>query len=108
MRRIIAIVTLGLVAGCVGPQAENTATVDDRPALMVANAVSGSRLFVDGLDMGPVGNGAMAADADRPVLLEPGTHLIKVVGPAGGSYSEKVFVSGKGTRTVTVPAGAAP
>jgi hypothetical protein len=108
MRRILTLAALALLAGCVSPPAESVGNVDDRPALMVANAAPGSRLFVDGLDMGPVGNGAMAADADRPVLIEPGTHLVKVVGPSGGSYAEKVFVSGRGTRTLTVPAGAAP
>lgn len=108
MRRIIMITALALLAGCVSPPAETIGNVDDRPALKVANAAPGSRLFVDGLDLGPVGNGPLAADADRPVLLEPGTHLVKVVGPAGGSYSEKIFVSGHGTRTLTVPSGAAP
>lgn len=108
MRRILILTALALLAGCVSPPAESVGNVDDRPALMVTNAAPGSRLFVDGLDLGPVGNGPLAADADRPVLLEPGTHLVKVVGPTGVSYSEKVFISGRGTRTLTVPPGAAP
>jgi hypothetical protein len=32
---------------------------------------------------------------------------VKVVGPKGGAYSEKVFVSGRGLRKLAVPAGAA-
>ncbi|OAN50350.1 hypothetical protein A6A04_02855 [Paramagnetospirillum marisnigri] len=56
-------------------------------------------LVVDGLDLGPVGDS---------LLLEPGTHLDKVIGPSGGTYTETVFLSGRGNRTLTVPAGAAP
>ncbi|TAN59532.1 MAG: hypothetical protein EPN20_14920 [Magnetospirillum sp.] len=96
-RPLIGLITLALLGAC--SPAERINPTDDRPSLAIADAVSGSRLFVDGLDTGLVGD---------PLLLEAGTHMVKVVGPAGGIYSEKVFLSGRGTRTLTVPAGAAP
>lgn len=97
MTRFLSLLAVAALATACTP-AERVETVDDRPSLEVAGAVSGSRLFVDGLDMGVV---------DRPLLLEPGTHLVKVVGPKGGTYAEKVFVSGRGLRKLAVPAGAA-
>jgi hypothetical protein len=97
MKRVLSLFALAaLVAACT--PAERVETVDDRPSLEVTGAVSGSRLYIDGLDMGVV---------DQPLLLEPGTHLVKVVGPRGGTFSEKVFVSGRGLRKLAVPAGAA-
>jgi hypothetical protein len=97
MRLVLSLFALAaLVAAC--SPAERIETVDDRPSLEVTGAVSGSRLYIDGLDMGVVG---------QPLLLEPGTHLVKVVGPKGGAFSEKVFVSGRGLRKLAVPAGAA-
>jgi hypothetical protein len=88
-----------LVAACVPAPAERIAPVDDRPSLMIANAPSGARLMVDGADMGEIG--------DSPVLLEPGTHLVSVTGAGGVIHSEKLFLGGRGTRILTVPAGAA-
>lgn len=97
MKRIFAIAMVAaLVAAC--SPAERVEIVDDRPSLEVTGAAAGARLYVDGLDMGLV---------SQPLLLEPGTHMVKVVGPKGGAYSEKVFVSGRGLRKLAVPAGAA-
>jgi hypothetical protein len=96
-RILMGLVMLALVTAC--NPAERTAPTDDRPSLHVVNAAAGSRLAVDGLDMGVIG---------APLLLEPGTHLVTVTGPRGGTYTEKVFLSGRGTRRVTLPAGAAP
>ncbi|MDO8607820.1 MAG: hypothetical protein Q7R40_14885 [Phaeospirillum sp.] len=96
IRGLTGLALLALLIGC--SPAEHTATIDDRPALAIVNAASGSRLFVDGLDLGVVGG---------PLLLEPGTHMVKVVGPGGDAYTEKVFLSGRGTRTLSIPAGAA-
>lgn len=97
MKRILSLLALAALAVACTP-AERVETVDDRPSLEVTGAASGSRLYIDGLDMGMV---------DQPLLLEPGTHLVKVVGPQGGVYAEKVFVSGRGLRKLAVPAGVA-
>lgn len=92
-------VLFGLVAVAACSPAEITAPLDGRPAIEVVGAESGSRLFVDGLDMGAV---------NQPLLLEPGSHMVKVVAPAGRTYSETVFLSGRGTVTLKVPAGETP
>jgi hypothetical protein len=97
MKRVLSLFALAALAAACTP-AERVETVDDRPSLEVTGAVSGARLYIDGLDMGAIGD---------PLLLEPGTHLVKVVGPKGGAYSEKVFLSGRGLRKLAVPAGAA-
>lgn len=97
MKHFLSLLAVAALATACSP-AERIETVDDRPSLEVAGAVSGARLFIDGLDMGVV---------EQPLLLEPGTHLVKVVGPKGGIYTEKVFVSGRGLRKLAVPAGAA-
>lgn len=98
-RAISGLLLLLLLAACVLPPADHIAPVDDRPSLMIANAPSGARLMVDGADMGEIG--------DSPVLLEPGTHLVSVTGAGGVIHSEKLFLGGRGTRILTVPAGAA-
>ena len=95
-RGLTGLALLALLIGC--SPAERITIVDDRPTLTIANAANGSRLVVDDLDLGMVGD---------PLLLEPGNHLVKVVGPKGGAYSEKVFLSGRGLRKLAVPAGAA-
>lgn len=95
-RGLTGLTLLALLIGC--SPAERITIVDDRPALTIANAATGARLMVDGLDLGMVGD---------PLLLEPGTHVVKVIGPNGGVYTETVFLSGRGTRTLNVPAGAA-
>jgi hypothetical protein len=97
MRRLLSILAVAALATACAP-AERVETVDDRPSLEVTGAVSGARLYIDGLDMGIV---------DQPLLLEPGTHQVRVVGPKGGAYSEKVFISGRGLRKLVVPAGTA-
>ena len=88
-----------LVAACVPAPADRIAPVDDRPTLMIANAPGGARLTIDGIDMGEIG--------DSPVLLEPGPHLVSVMAAGGTIHSEKLFLSGRGTPILTVPAGAA-
>ena len=94
-RGLTGLALLALLIGC--SPAERITIVDDRPTLTIANAANGSRLVVDDLDLGMVGD---------PLLLEPGTHVVKVVGPNGGVYTETVFLSGRGTRTLNIPTGA--
>jgi hypothetical protein len=83
---------------CTYYPAESTKTIDHRPAIQIKGASSSAMLYVNGLYMGP-------ADFDAPVLVEPGTHMVKVVEPSGATYNEKVFVSGSMTKTITVPGG---
>lgn len=95
MRFLSAVLLTAALAACSPPPSEKIGTVDHRPALQIVGAPYGSRLFVDGLDLG-------APSEDRPLLLEPGTHRIVVEMPGGRRHEEKIFISGAGMKSIRV------
>jgi hypothetical protein len=97
MRRLPLLAFLALLASlaaCSYP-AEQTRMPEGRPSLMVEGAPSDSLLYVDGLDMG-------SATSGRAVLVEPGTHQVKVVSGGTVLFQEKMFVSGSITKTINL------
>lgn len=96
MRILSALLITAALAACSPPPAEKIGTVDHRPALQIIGASSSARLYVDGLDLG-------TPSEDRPLLLEPGTHLIVIEEPGGRRHQEKIFLSGKGVKALHVP-----
>lgn len=98
MRRIVFSRLIGLTAlsGCANP-VEQTRTVDHRSTIVVKNAPSDSVLYVDGLSMGNA-----SQYVDQALVLEPGTHQVQIRQGGAVIHAEKIFVSGTGTKTITV------
>ena len=95
------ILVLALLGGCAYPTSTVRA-IDERPAIAIAGASSGTILVVDGIQMGQ----AREFDGDPKVLtLEPGTHNVELLRNGTVVYSEKVFLGHRGVTTVTVGAG---
>lgn len=72
--------------------------VDDRPKLVFKGAPEGAVLVVDGLNMGNAGQ----YDGDPKVLVvEPGTHSIRVTSGSDVIYEQRVFVESS-MKTITL------
>ena len=100
MKIALALIVAATLSGCAYP-AKQVSTVDDRPGIYVAGAPSEAVLFVDGIEMGR----AAAFDGNPKILLlEPGTHRLKIIHGADVLLSQDVFL-GEGTRRkITLPA----
>jgi hypothetical protein len=103
MRRLLSVAVLasGLagLAACSNP-VEQVRVVDHRPTLMIQGAPADSELLVDGLSMG-----SAARFGTQALAVENGTHLVQVRRAGSIIYSERVFVSGAGLKTLTLPSG---
>lgn len=100
MKKILLIVLIVISCGVSGCKMPSTSvrTIDDRPTLAFKNAPDGAILFVDGISMGV----ASEYDGDPNVLLvEPGTHTIRIMSGSSVVHEQKVFVEGS-LKTITV------
>ena len=86
-----------LVAGCSNP-IEQVRVVDSRPSIVIEGAPGDSLVVVDGLSMGPAND-----FVEKALMLEPGTHFVEIMSDGLVVFSEKIFVSGAGTKTIKVP-----
>ncbi len=105
IRNIAMIVSLACAA-CVQMPTEKSATVDLRPLLnfKLSGSSDGARVFVDGLEMGPLdaflqGNGK-AADGGLRVLS--GMHQVRVVRGASVLVDERVYLGDGATKTIGI------
>jgi len=65
---------LFLLGGCVYPN-QQVQKVDDRPGISIAGALSGSILYLDGLEIGP----AHLYDGNpNYLIIEPGKHHVEI------------------------------
>lgn len=87
-----------LLQGCSYPEPAKVEQKDTRPAIGISGAPENSRLFVDGLDMGP----AMKYDGTEGVLLvESGKHRIELKTAEGKVlHSEELFLSSSTTEII--------
>lgn len=86
-----------LVTACSNP-IEQIRTGDSRPSIAFQGAPSGAEIFIDDTMVGTVGD-----FAGKALLVDGGTHTVKVILDGQTLVSEKVYVSGSGTKTVSVP-----
>ncbi len=72
---------------------------NDRPAIAIQGAPEDAILYVDGLSMGIAHyfNGK-----SRTLLLEPGTHSIKIVSQGRTILLETLFLGDSGVKTLSV------
>lgn len=100
MRATIISVCL-LLAACNQPVQE-TRTVDERPSILVRGAPSGAVLQVDGLVTGSIVDNGGTLQAIR---IEPGSHVVAVVVNGRSILTDRLFVDGNVTKTLTIPGG---
>jgi len=99
-RACLFIIMLVFVAGCTMP-ATTVKTVDERPSLAFKDAPSGALLYLDGLNMG---DAAIYDGAPKVLLVEPGTHVIRIVKDGAVIYEQKVFLESS-LKTITINQG---
>jgi hypothetical protein len=91
-------IALCLAGGCVYPSTD-IRTGDNRPMLGISGAPVNAVLIVDGLAMGD----AKKYDGKKQVLLlEPGVHMIEVRHYGEILFSEKMFLSDKALKIITI------
>ncbi len=100
LRHVLVVLVLVALAGCsIRYPSGRTDISDERPSIAFSGAPEGSVVFVDGQAMGP----ASQYDGRENVLLvEPGTHLIRVRLGDRVLLTQRVFFSGQATRTLVV------
>ncbi len=100
LRQVLVVVALVALAGCdIRYPSSRTDIPDERPSIAFSGAPEGSVVLVDGLAMGP----AARYDGQENVLLvEPGNHLIQVRIGDRVLLRQRVFFSGRATRTFVV------
>jgi len=100
MKKIIILSFLVLVlslCSCAMPTT-TVRTVDDRPTLAFKGAPEGALLYIDGLNIGPVGQ----FDGEPKVLtIEPGTHTVRVTINNEVIYEQRIFVESS-LKTITI------
>jgi hypothetical protein len=90
-----------LAASLIGCQpVEMVRQVDERPSILVENAPSGAILVVDGLAAGMLRGPTGSIQAIR---VESGTHRIQVTVGASVLLDQRLFVSGAGIKTLSIP-----
>jgi len=123
---LICLLTALVFSGCAMPTT-SVRTVDDRPTLAIKGAPEGAILFVDGLNMGlanqysgtlsksypdtrmatqysgsSTSNGGSTGADNTPVLLvEPGTHVVRITVGNTTIYEQKIFVESS-LKTITI------
>jgi hypothetical protein len=103
LRTLLVCTALALLSACALPETR-VQTGSAQPGLVVKGAPAGSLLYVDGLLIGP----AQQFNGSPKVLnVLEGVHQVEVRQGASVVYSERAFVSGGETHTVTVVGGSA-
>ena len=99
LRHVLVVVALVALAGCNRYPSGRTDISDERPSIAFSGAPEGSVVFVDGQAMGPA---AQYDGRENVLLVEPGTHLIRVRLGDRVLLTQRVFFSGQATRTLVV------
>lgn len=99
------VLMLNGTSGCVQMPTEKSSITDIRPQISlrpVDDSVRGSRVFVDGLEMGAVSDFVEGTAALRIV---PGSHVIKIINQGRTILDEKFYAGDGVNRTFIVNRG---
>ena len=75
----------------------NVISNQKRPAIIFADHESKAIIYVDGIEIGKVAN-----YSDKALLLESGTHQIKIVENDRILFNKKIFISGEEIRKINL------
>lgn len=97
MKKGLLAFTLLLLTGCTMP-ATTVRSVDSRPGIAVKGAKATAELFIDNINYGKAEN----YNGDPQILIvEPGTHRVKIVDGNTVVYEQTIFVESE-LKTITV------
>ena len=97
MKQSIFAFTLFLLTACTMPST-TVRSVDSRPSIAIKGATATAELFIDNVNFGKAEN----YNGDPQVLvIEPGTHLVKIVEGNTVVYEQTIFVESE-LKTITV------
>ena len=99
LRRVVVVVALVALVGCIRYPSSRTDITDERPSVAFSGAPKGSVVFVDGQAMGPA---TQYGGGENVLLVEPGNHLIQVRLGGRVLLTRRVFFAGQATRTFVV------
>lgn len=88
-----------VLAGCANP-IEQVRTTDGRPSIVLQDAPSDAQIFIDDRLIGKGSDYAAKA-----IMLDNGTHVVKVVSGGTTLLWEKIYVSGSATKRLLVLKG---
>lgn len=100
MNKLLILVLLAITSILFSCSMPNTIvrTVDDRPALAIKNAPENAVLIIDGINMGA----ANQFNGDpKTLVVEPGTHTVRVMVNQEVLFEQRVFVEGS-LKTITI------
>ena len=96
MLPVVAGMLLLNLAACSYPTSE-VKTTDSRPALTFEGAPIEAEIYID-----DVAYGSVADYTKKALIIEPGTHIVRIERMGTVLHEEKIFVSGSITKTITV------
>ena len=96
MLSVVAGMLLLNIAACGYPTTE-VKTTDSRPALTFEGAPIDAEIYID-----DVAYGSVTDYAKKALIIEPGTHIVRIEQIGSVLHEEKIFVSGSTTKTITV------
>lgn len=93
-----AILTSLLICSCnISLPTSNTTSKALKPSIIFPNSNSEALIYVDGIKMGKVNN-----YSNKSLLLESGTHSLKIIENDKIIYNKKIFISGEEIRTINL------
>jgi len=102
-----ALAVASLSIGCVQMPTERASIVDTRPQISfrVIGEVDSMRLFIDGLDMGPVANylDGGPEEAGHALRILPGSHILRVESGGRVIHEEKLYIGDGVSRVIQIP-----
>jgi hypothetical protein len=104
---LAALAVASLTIACVQMPTERASVVDTRPQISfrVIGEVDSLRVFIDGLDMGPVAN-YLDGGPEEPghaLKILPGSHLLTVESEGNVIHEEKLYVGDEVSKVIQIP-----
>ena len=104
---LAALAIASLSVSCVQMPTERASIVDTRPQIsfrVIGDAAS-MRVFIDGLDMGPVASYLEGApeEAGHALRILPGSHIVRVERRGSVIHEEKLYLGDGVSKVIQVP-----
>lgn len=104
---LAAIAVASLSISCVQMPTERASIVDTRPQISfrVMGEVDLMRVFIDGLDMGPVANylDRGPEEAGHALRILPGSHILRIENEGRIIHEEKLYVGDGVSKVIQIP-----
>lgn len=88
MKRILYFVFALFIVSCSGYNSVQMSSTENRPSIIIPNGTSDAILYVDDISMG-----STKQFRKKPLFVEEGVHLIRVIANNEILYQKKVFLN---------------